>query len=179
MISEIKPKGMNKMKIQRRLPPSLFIILIMVGMMILPAVVGGEALEDVIVTVTSGQDTSISTSNAINFGSLAPGGNNTVSDAFGLTNVGNVVGHVGATFTTSVSTTYGLTNASYVIGGANVSMQGPGTLTALDNLVTDTAMGGDNDVAADAVEDMWDIKLNVPSGQDPAIYNGTIELTFS
>ena len=23
------------------------------------------------------------------------------------------------------------------------------------------------------------IKLNIPSGQDPAIYNGTIELTFS
>jgi len=167
------------MKDQRRLPFSVFMILVMIGMMLLPAAMGGEALEDVIVAVTSGQDTSITTSNAINFGSLAPGGNNTVTDAFGLTNAGNVDGHVGATFTTNVGAVYGLTNTTYVIGGANVSMQGPGTLTALDNLVTDTAMGGDNDVAADAVEDMWDIKLNVPSGQDAAIYNGTVELTFS
>jgi len=167
------------MKNQIKIPLSIFMILIMVGMMFFPAAVGGEPLDDVIVTVTSGQSTSITTSNAINFGSLAPGGNNTVSDAFGLTNVGNVVGHVSATFITNVSTTYGLTNSTYVIGGANVSMQGPGTLTALDNLATDTAMGGDNDVAADAIEDLWDIKLSVPSGQDAAIYNGTVELTFS
>lgn len=163
----------------RTISLSMFMILIMIGLTLLPGAVCGEALNDVIVTVTSGQDTSITTSNAINFGSLAPGGNDTVSDAFGLTNVGNVDGHVGATFTTNVGAVYGLTNSTYVIGGANVSMQGPGTLTALDNLVTDTAMGGDNDVVADAVEDLWDIKLNVPSGQDAAIYNGTVELTFS
>ena len=155
------------------------ILFITIGLTFMPSAMGGEPLDDVVVTVTSGQDTSITTSNAINFGSLAPGGNNTVTDAFGLTNDGNVVGHVGATFTTDVGSIYGLTNSTYVIGGANVSMQGPGTLTALDNLAPDTDMGGDNDVAADAVEDMWDIKLNVPVGQYPAIYNGTVEITFS
>lgn len=158
---------------------SALILFVTIGLTFIPSAMGGEPLDDVVVTVTSGQDTSISTSNAINFGSLAPGGNNTVTDAFGLTNDGNVVGHVGATFTTNVSTVYGLTNTTLVIGGANVSMQGPGTLTALDNLAPDTDMGGDNDVAADAVEDMWDIKLDVPAGQDPAIYNGTVEITFS
>ena len=158
---------------------SVLIFFIVMIVTFLPPSVCGESLDDVIVTVTSGQDTSITTSNAINFGSLAPGDNNTVTDAFGLTNDGNVVGHVGATFTTNVGAIYGLTNTTYVIGGANVSMQGPGTLTALDNLAPDTDMGGDNDVAADAIEDMWDIKLNVPVGQDPAIYNGTVEITFS
>ena len=157
---------------------SISMILLMMGLILLPGAVG-DTLEDVIVNVSSGQDTSITTSIAINFGDLAPGENNTVSNAFGLTNVGNVIGHVGATFTTNVSTIYGLTNSTYVIGGANVSMQGPGALTALDNLATDTAMGSGNDVAADNVEDLWDVKLNVPAGQDAAIYNGTIELTFS
>lgn len=158
---------------------SILMILITIGMVLLPVAMGGETLDDVIVTVTSGQSTSITTSNAINFGNLAPGENNTVSNAFGLTNVGNVDGHVSATFTTNVSAIYGLTNTTYVIGGANVSMQGPGTLTALDNTASDTAMGSGNDVAADAIEDLWNIKLNIPSGQDAAIYNGTVELTFS
>jgi len=163
----------------RTISLSTFMILIMIGLTLLPVSVCGEALDDVIVTVTSGQSTSITTSAPINFGNLAPGENNTVSDAFGLTNVGNVDGHVGATFTTNVGAIYGLTNTTYVIGGANVSMQGPGTLTALDNLVTDTAMGAGNDVAADSIEDLWDVKLVIPVGQDAAIYNGTIELTFS
>lgn len=159
--------------------PSILTILTVLGLILLTGAVNGETLEDVVVTVTSGQSTSLTTSNAIDFGSLAPGENNTVTDAFGLTNSGNEASLVGATFSTNVSTLFGLTNTTYVIGGSNISMQGPGDLTPLDNTASDTAMGAGNNVAADETEDMWDIKLNVPAGTTSAQYTGTIELTFS
>lgn len=156
---------------------SVLLILMVAGMLLIP--VFGETLDDLTVTVSSGQSTSITNVTSIGFGSLAPGANDTVTDAFQLTNAGNEIGYVSAAFTTSVSTIYGMTNAStYVIGGGNVSMNGSGSLVALDNTATPKAMTG-NDVAADAVADVWNVKINIPSGQTAAYYTGTIELTFS
>ena len=154
----------------------LLLILIFAGLLMLPAL--AVTLDDLTVTVSSGQSTSITNTTAIGFGSLAPGTNGTVTDAFQLTNAGNDVGYVSAAFTTNVDTIYGLTNSTYVIGGGNVSMSGSGSLVALDNGATPKAMTG-NDVAADNIADVWNVKLNIPSGQTAAYYTGTIELTFS
>ena len=152
-------------------------MLIIAGILLSPVL--GDTLDDLSVTVSSGQSTSITNVTSIGFGSLSPGANNTVTDAFQLTNAGNDVGHVSAAFTTNVSTMYGMTNAStYVIGGGNVSMNGSGSLVALDNTATPKAMTG-NDVAADNIADVWNVKLNIPVGQTSAYYTGTIELTFS
>lgn len=153
------------------------LILMIAGALLLPVM--AETLDDLSVTVSSGQSTSITNVTTISFGSLAPGENNTVTDAFQLTNAGNDVGYISAAFTTDVSSVYGMTNDStYVIGGGNVSMNGSGSLVALDNTATPKAMTG-NDVAADNESDIWNVKLNVPVGQTAAYYNGTIELTFS
>lgn len=156
---------------------SILLMLIITGIFLSSAL--ADTLDDLTVTVSSGQSTSITNITTIGFGTLAPGANNTVTDAFQLTNAGNEVGYIGAAFTTNVSTVYGMTNAStHVIGGGNVSMNGSGSLVALDNTATPKAMTG-NDVAADDIADVWNVKLNVPAGQTAAYYNGTIELTFS
>ncbi|MCK5397554.1 MAG: hypothetical protein KAJ33_04830, partial [Thermoplasmata archaeon] len=139
---------------------SVLLILILAGILLSPVL--GDTLDDLTVTVSSGQSTSITNVTTIGFGSLAPGANNTVTDAFQLTNAGNEVGYVSAAFTTNVSAIYGMTNAStYVIGGGNVSMNGSGSLVDLDNTATPKAMTG-NDVAADAVADVWNVELNIP-----------------
>ena len=160
-----------------------FMILIMIGMILLPAATG-EAVDAYTVTVSSGQSTSITATTGVAFGSLVPGtDNNEIADSFSLTNVGNTDCTVSATFSTNVSTTYGLTNTTYVIGGGNFSMNNTNgaspTYIDLDNLSPATSMTTDNDVVADAAPDVWSVTLDIPSGQTAAIYTGTVELTFA
>ena len=171
---------MNK---QRKALVPTFIILIMVGMMLLPAAIG-ESVDAYTVTVSSGRSTSITATNDVAFGTLTPGtDNNEIANSFSLTNDGNVNCTVSATFSTNVTTTYGLTNTTYVIGGGNFSMNNTGgatpTYVDLDDLSPATSMTTDNDVVADAVADVWGVTLDIPSGQYAAIYTGTVELTFA
>lgn len=162
---------------------SVFMILVMLGMMLIPAVMG-EAVDAYTVTVSSGQSTSITTTTDVDFGALVPGtDDNEIADSFSLTNVGNTDCTVSATFSTNVSTTYGLTNTTYVIGGGNFSMNNTDgstpTYVDLDNLASATSMTTDNDVVADAAADVWSVTLDIPSGQYAAIYSGTVQLTFA
>ena len=162
---------------------SVFMILIMIGMMLIPAAMGAP-IDPYTVEVSSGQSTSITATADVDFGALTPGtDDNEIADSFDLTNVGNTDCTVSATFSTNVGAVYGLTNSTYVIGGGNFSMKNTGggtpTYVDLDNLASATSMTTNNDVVADAAADVWSVTLDIPSGQYAAIYSGTVELTFA
>lgn len=171
------------MERQRTILLSIFMILTMIGMMLLPAVMA-DAVDAYTVEVSSGQSTSITATNDVTFGALVPGtSDNEIANSFSLTNVGNTNCTVSATFSTNVSTTYGLTNTTHVIGGGNFSMRNTvgatPTYVDLDNTASTTSMTTDNSVVADAVADVWSVTLDIPAGQYAAIYSGTVELTFA
>lgn len=162
---------------------SVFMILITLGMMLFPAVLG-DPVDSYTVEVSSGQSTSITATNDVDFGVLNPGtDDNEIEDSFTLTNVGNTDCTVSATFSTNVDSFYGLVNTTYVIGGGNFSMRNTvgttPTYVDLDNLVGATSMTTNNDVLADAATDVWSVTLDIPSGQYAAIYSGTVQLTFA
>jgi len=162
---------------------SVFMILIMIGMALLPAAMGAP-VDSYTVEVSSGQSTSITATTDVDFGALNPGtDDNEIADSFTLTNVGNTDCTVSATFSTNVGAVYGLTNSTYFIGGGNFSMRNTvgdtPTYVDLDNLASTTSMTTDNDVLADAATDVWSVTLDIPSGQYSAIYSGTVELTFA
>ena len=162
---------------------SVFMILIMIGMTLIPAAMG-EPVDAYTVEVSSGQSTSITATADVDFGALNPGtDDNEIADSFSLTNVGNTDCTVSATFSTNVGAVYGLENTTYVIGGGNFSMRNTvgttPTYVDLDNLASATSMTTDNDVLADDAADVWSVTLDIPSGQYAAIYSGTVELTFA
>ena len=161
---------------------SVSMVLLMIGMMLLPAAMAAN-VDPYTVEVSSGQSTTITATPDVTFGTLDPGtSDNTIPDSFQLTNVGNADATVNAKFTTfnATSSIYGLTNASLdAIGGANFSMELTGVgYTDLKNTDTDTLIASSN-VAADAVADVWNVQLDIPAGTPAAIYTGTVQLTFA
>lgn len=160
---------------------SLFMILMMIGIMMLPASMAstGEPTAFTI-TINSGQSTTVTTNTSTTFDAALAGSTNEIADSFDLTNVGNAIATVDAKFTTSRSATFGLNGSSYVIPGTAFAM----TEVTADSYValvatdTDTEITG-SEVAADAVADVWKVRLIVPSGQEADSYSGTVQLTFS
>lgn len=161
----------------------ILIIIMAIGIIVLPGAMAAS-VDSYVVTISSGQSTSITTTTDVLFGALAPGtDDNEIADSFGLTNVGNTDCTVSAAFSTDEGGVYGLVNTTYVIGGGNFSMNNTEgttpTYVDLDNLVDATSMTTDNNVIADATEDTWSVTLDIPVGQYAAIYTGTVELTFA
>ena len=156
-------------------------MLMMIGMIIIPAAMGStDTPTDFTITISSGQNTVVTTNTSTAFSAALPGTTNEIADSFDLTNAGNVVATVAATFTTSNGTLYGLDSDEGGLGGANFSLSSVGgTYTALDNLDSDTQMNADTNVAADNVADVWKAQLVVPAGQVAASYTGTVQLTFA
>lgn len=159
-----------------------FITLIIMGMVLLPAAMGDPTgtPTDFTITISSGQNTAVTTNTSTAFSAALAGSTNEIADSFDLTNVGNVESTVNAKFTTYRTTTYGLNGSTSVIPGTSFSM----TEVVADSYIslaatdTGTAITGSN-VAADAVADVWKVKLIVPSGQVAEAYSGTVELTFA
>lgn len=161
---------------------SVSMILIMIGMMLLPAVMGDPTGNptDFTITISSGQNTAVTDNESTAFSAALPGTTNEIADSFDLTNAGNIIATVAATFTTSNGTLYGLDSDEGGLGGANFSLAAVGgTYTALDNIAGDTQMNADTNVAADNITDVWKAQLVVPAGQAAAAYTGTVQLTFA
>ena len=138
-----------------------------------------ECVNDFTIDIISGQNTALLSTNT-SFGIILPGSTINISNTFNLTNIGNNDATVEATFTTFNGSVYGFNSASGSIGGANFSMAlTEQTLVSLNNIAAGTATGSSNNVVADAVTDIWKVRLDIPSGQATALYTGTVELTFS
>lgn len=168
---------------KRKIAISAFMMLIMIGMMLIPVAMGDTTTDSpspFTITINSGQSTTVTTNTDTTFDAALAGSTNELSDSFDLTNVGNVVATVSAKFTTFRDTTYGLNGSANVIPGTAFSMTEvvSNTYVALAATNDGTAISGSN-VAADAVADVWKVKLIVPSGQAAESYSGTVELTFS
>ena len=159
---------------------SISMILIMVGMMLLPAAMATTGSPtDFTITISSGQNTAVTANTSTAFSAALPGTTNEIADSFDLTNAGNVIATVDAKFTTNNGTLYGLDSDEGGLGGANFSLATVGgTYTALLNTDVDQSMDADCNVAADNAADVWKAKLVVPAGQAAAAYTGTVQLTF-
>lgn len=161
---------------------SVLMILLMIGMMLLPAAMGDTtgSPADFTITVSSGQSTTVTANTSTAFSATLPGITKEIEDSFDLTNAGNVIATVDAKFTTNNGTLYGLDSDEGGLGGANFSLAAVGgTYTALLNTDVDQAMNADCNVAADNVADVWKAQLVVPAGQAAASYTGTVQLTFA
>lgn len=168
------------MERKRTLALSISMILVMIGIMLLPAAMGSTGPTAFTITISSGQNTAVTANTSTAFSAALPGNTVEIADSFDLTNAGNAISTVAATFTTNNGTLYGLDSTEGGLGGANFSLATVGgTYTALDNLVSDTSMNADCNVAADNVADVWKAQLVVPAGQPAAAYTGTVQLTFS
>lgn len=169
------------MKIKIKLALSIFLLLMMIGMITIPVSMGdGDTPTAFTITISSGQSTAVTANESTAFAAALPGTTKEIADSFDLTNAGNEIATVAATFTTSNGTAYGLNATGGYIGGANFSLSSVGgTYTALDNLDSDTQMNADTNVAADNVADVWKAQLVVPAGQAAAAYSGTVQLTFA
>ena len=145
------------MKIKMKTALSIFMILIMIGMMTIPAAMGsGDTPTAFTITISSGQSTAVTANTSTAFSEASPGDTAEIVDSFDLTNAGNAISTVAATFTTSNGSVYGLDATGGYIGGENFSLSSVGgTYTALDNLDSDTQMNADTNVAADNVSDVW------------------------
>lgn len=140
---------------------------------------GEGGINDFTIDVISGQNTALLSTNTT-FGVILPGNTINIPDTFNLTNTGNVDATVEATFTTFNGSVYGFNSTSGPIGGANFSLALTGqTLVSLNNIAAGTPTGSPNNVIADAVTDIWKVRLDIPSGQIAALYTGAVELTFS
>ena len=160
---------------------SALMMLIIIGAMLLPGAMGSTGSPtDFTITISSGQNTAVTTNTSTAFSAALAGSTNEIADSFDLTNVGNVESTVNAKFTTFRTTTYGLNGSTSVIPGTAFSMSEvvADSYVALAATDTGTPITGSN-VAADAAVDVWKVKLIVPSGQVAEAYTGTIELTFA
>ena len=160
---------------------SVFMILMMIGMMLIPAAIAStDEPSAFTITISSGQSTTVTTNTDTTFDAALAGSTNELADSFDLTNVGNVAATVEAKFTTFRTTTYGLNGSTSVIPGTAFSMSEvvADSYVALAATDAGTAITGSN-VAADAVADVWKVKLIVPAGQVAEAYSGTVELTFA
>jgi hypothetical protein len=131
-------------------------------------------------TVGSGQNTAVTIIDA-GFGTVTAGSTgNEIGGSLTLTKTGNVAASVSAAFTTVVDSIYGLTDSTnvYVIGGSNFKIGVDTKEAALDDTVTPTALGLDNNVPANGAVN-YDAILDVPAGQYATAYAGTVQLTFS
>jgi hypothetical protein len=143
-----------------------------------PVVMGADV--SYTATVGSGQNTAVAI-NTAGFGSVTAGSTgNEIEDSLTLTNTGNAAASVSATFTTLVGTTYGLKDDTntHVIGGSNFKIGVDTKEAALDDIVTPTALGSDNNVPANGAVN-YDAILDVPAGQYATAYAGTVQLIFS
>lgn len=174
-----KTQGESQMNKKRTIVLSVLMILVMIGMMLIPAAIG-ESTDPFTITVSSGQSTSITASTDTSFDGALPGATIEIADSIDLTNVGNEVATVNAKFTTFRSTTYGLNGTTSVIPGTSFSMSGviADSYIALAATDSDTLITGSN-IAADAVADVWKVQLILPAGTTAEAYSGTVELTFA
>lgn len=170
------------MKVHRKMALSVFMILMMIGIMLLPGAMGvtTDSPSAFTITISSGQSTTVTTNTDTTFDAALPGSTNEIADSFDLTNVGNEVATVEAKFTTYRDATYGLDGSATIIPGTAFAMTEvvANSYIALAATDTGTAITGSN-VAADAVADVWKVRLIVPAGQAAESYSGTVELTFA
>lgn len=161
---------------------SIFMVLILISMMIIPIVTADPTATPSAFTITidSGQNTAITDTTSTTFSSALAGSTNEIADSFDLTNNGNAASTVDAKFTTLRDTTYGLNGSTYVIPGTAFSMSEVVANSYVALLATDAdeEITGSN-VAADAVADVWKVQLIVPAGQEADSYSGTVQLTFT
>jgi len=166
---------MNK---KRTMILSISMILIMIGIMLVPAAMG-DNVDDFTITVSSGQSISITTTDNVSFTESLPGATVTITPSFGLTNVGNEAGKIDAKFIVNNSN-YGLEGPTDNIPGTSFAMRSNAqSYLALAADDTDTPFGAAYDVAGDEVEDDWDVQLIIPAGQTAEAYVGTVQLTFA
>jgi len=167
---------MNK---KRTMVLSISMILIMIGMMLIPAAMAIENVDDFTITISSGQSISITTTDDTSFTEVKAGATTVIEPSFGLTNVGNEAGKIDAKFIVNNSN-YGLEGPTDNIPGTSFYMNSNGqSYLALAATDTDTPFGAAYDVAADDVEDDWNVQIIVPAGQTAEAYVGTVQLTFA
>ena len=172
------------MKNEKTIGLSVFMILIMIGMAVLPAMASAVTPDDFTVTITSSQNTALLTTNT-GFTETLAGNTVEIADSFNLTNSGNLDCAVTADFTT-------FNTSDNVDNGLNGTVSHiPATAFSLNNTEGTTPtwvalsvsasvpMTDDNDVIADNAADTWSAKIIVPAGQYAELYTGTVELTFA
>lgn len=163
---------------------SVFMILIMIGIAILPAMASTATPDDFTVTITSSQNTALLTTDT-GFTETLAGNTVEIADSFNLTNSGNVDCTVTATFTTfntSLNTDNGLNGSTSYIPATSFSLnntEGAAPKWVSLSIIAGVSMTTDNDVIADNAPDTWSAKIIVPAGQTAEVYTGTVELTFA
>ena len=177
-IKDNSSKENSKMNKKRTMMLSISMILIMIGMMLVPAAMG-DNVNPFTITVSSGQSISITTTDDTSFTEVKAGATTVIEPSFGLTNVGNEAGKIDAKFIVN-NTHYGLEGPTSFIPGTSFYMNSNGqSYLALAATDTDTSFGAPYDVAADDVEDDWNVQIIIPAGQTAEAYVGTVELTFA
>ncbi|MCK5217324.1 MAG: hypothetical protein KAJ93_06030 [Methanosarcinales archaeon] len=156
------------------------IVALMVAALAAPAVMAATVNYEASVVTSS---VTVTTPGGTTFGDLLAGTtDNEITGSLTLANNGGADAIVDAKFTTNdgeATPTYGLTTTSNnVIGGNHFKIGTDGYEFALSYEDSDTALGSDNQVpAGESVS--YNAILDVPSGQAPGIYSGTVQLTFT